>query len=161
MKHADTKKSNHFRTHLSPLVPDQHQPTPRPSRPTSVTCWDIRDICDICRKRQVCLQLLAALAHHTCWHILWQPTRFIFDFLRYHATPMKYIEIPSNPYTSSRLWCRLCTAPVTVEIRSVTFSNIFACNLLPMNLCEHTRALSGYPLQKWLVHVMPCLFTLA
>ena len=37
--------------------------------------------------------------------------------------------------------------PVTVEIHSVTFSSFFACSLLPMDWCGHTKALSGYPLQ--------------
>ena len=59
-------------------------------------------------------------------------------FVAICCNTMQYHHTTSN---------RLFKAPVTVEIHSVTFSNFFACRLLPMDWCGHTRALSGYPLQ--------------
>ena len=62
---------------------------------------------------------------------------------------MRYHHTTSN---------RLFKAPVTVQIRSVTFSSFFACSSFPMDWCGHTRGLSGYPLQKelqkWSCYVM-------
>ena len=147
--HAHTKKSNHFRTNLSPFVHNQHQPThdhpdPPPSlmwtsgtSGTSATSVASGTSASNFSKPQHVARVLTYIYLRRL-HVSYFKKGVPCNTMQYHA-------IASYLYTESRLF----KDPVTVEIRSVAFPNLFACSLLTMNLCEHTRALSGYPLQKW------------